>query len=110
MDMTPLLAVQLMAAFLALLASVCIKRLFTSLRLFQKVKQYPGKLASLSPQTAKHIACTKVAPDDPPRIAIELKCRSLTCIDIKMRCTSHPCYIERAAGPLYGELYFGISF
>ncbi len=43
MNFTPLLAVQLLAAAVALVASYFAKRLFRSLRLYQRVKQYPGE-------------------------------------------------------------------
>ena len=43
MNFTPLLAVQLLAAAVALVASYFVKRMFRSIKLYQRVKQYPGE-------------------------------------------------------------------
>ena len=42
MELTPLLAVQVAAAVLALFASRFVKRYFDSYRIYQKIKHYPG--------------------------------------------------------------------
>ena len=65
MEFTPLLAVELLAAFVALLASFFAKRLFRSMALYQKVKKYPGEQLT-GVQSQQQLACGHLGPLFPP--------------------------------------------
>ncbi len=65
MNFTPLLAVQLLAAAVALVASYFAKRMFRSIKLYQRVKQYPGE--KLARPRIKYPACFR-----PPWIFLDV--------------------------------------
>ena len=56
MEFTPLLAVQVLAALVAIIASSYVRRIIKSFLLLQRIKQYPGESQVGSTSTAKTVA------------------------------------------------------